>query len=273
MFCIPDTAIALLLKFMAAFFKLLANLISSDILTALVAHLHGSIYLLKKYLGSKKQPFVSYTVCPSCFSLYDYEDCFTENEIGDKVPQRCTFVPFPNHPQKNRRLPCNAPLMTKINTSGGMVKYVPRYTYAYQPIQQSLQKLLNRPGFAEQLEHWRTRKPTEGYMSDIFDGKIWEEFKSSNHSEFLKNKRCYGLMLNFDFFQPYKHRTDSYGVFYITLMNLPRDIRFKQENILLVGIIPSFEHEPTSLNPFMQPLVNELRVLESWYKTFYSRII
>ena len=47
------------------------------------------------------------------------------------------------------------------------------------------------------------------------------------------------MLLNFDFFQPYKHTPESYGVFYMTLMNLPRDQRFKQENVLLVGIIPA----------------------------------
>ena len=42
----------------------------------------------------------------------------------------------------------------------------------------------------------------------------------------------------------------------MTLTNLPREQRFKQENVLLIGIIPAFEHEPTSLNSFMKPLVN-----------------
>ena len=46
------------------------------------------------------------------------------------------------------------------------------------------------------------------------------------------------------------------------LMNLPRSERFKQENILLVGVIPAFEHEPSSLNSFLRPLVEELQ--EFW---------
>lgn len=81
------------------------------------------------------------------------------------------------------------------------------------------------------------------------DADMWKEFSSSNYSNFLQNKRCYGLMLNFDFYQPFKHTTDSYVVFYMTLMNLPRSQT-------------SFEHEPTSLNHFMEPLVSELK--EFW---------
>lgn len=52
-------------------------------------------------------------------------------------------------------------------------------------------------------------------------------------------------------------------------MNLPRDQRFKQENILLVGIIPAFEHEPNSLNTFMKPLVKELQLF--WNRLFTAQ--
>ena len=50
-------------------------------------------------------------------------------------------------------------------------------------------------------------------MSDVYDRRVWKEFSSDKYANFLKNKRCYGVMLNFDFFQPYKHVSDSYGVF------------------------------------------------------------
>ena len=43
-------------------------------------------------------------------------------------------------------------------------------------------------------------------------------------------------------------------------MNLPRSERFKQENVILVGIIPPFLHEPPTLNTFLRPLVDELKV-------------
>lgn len=69
-------------------------------------------------------------------------------------------------------------------------------------------------------------------------------------------------MLNFDFFQPFKHVTNSYGVLYMTLLNLPRDQRFKRENVLLLRVIPAFEHEPGNLNSFMEPFVSELK--EFW---------
>lgn len=57
----------------------------------------------------------------------------------------------------------------------------------------------------------------------------------------------YGLMLNVDWFQPYKHVSDSIGAIYLSVMNLSREERFKSNAYAA--------HEPSDLNPFLQPLV------------------
>lgn len=44
-------------------------------------------------------------------------------------------------------------------------------------------------------------------------------------------------------------------------MNLPRGSHFKKENVILVGVIPALDHEPKSLNHFLEPAVNELNAL------------
>ena len=70
------------------------------------------------------------------------------------------------------------------------------------------------------------------------------------------------FMLNFDFFQHIKHRNDySVGVLYVANLNLPRSVRFKWENIIVVGIIPGLDKEPGSLNEFLVPLGKEMKVL------------
>lgn len=47
----------------------------------------------------------------------------------------------------------------------------------------------------------------------------------------------------------------------MVLMNLPREIRFKAENVMLVGIIPG-PHEPKlTIYTYLRPLVAELNVL------------
>ena len=81
-------------------------------------------------------------------------------------------------------------------------------------------------------------------MCDVYDGQVWKDFHTQEFNFFLERKRSIGFMLNFDFFQPFKHVQQSYGVLYLTIMNLPRSERFKQQNVLIVGVIPPFEHEP-----------------------------
>ena len=64
-------------------------------------------------------------------------------------------------------------------------------------------------------------------------------------------------MLNVDFFQPYKHIQYSLDAIYLTVLNLPRDMRHKQENVILVGLIPG-PHEPShDLNSYLEPLVQD----------------
>ena len=45
-------------------------------------------------------------------------------------------------------------------------------------------------------------------------------------------------------------------------MNLPREIRYKQENVILVGLIPGPKEPSHTINSYISPLVSEL--LELW---------
>ena len=42
----------------------------------------------------------------------------------------------------------------------------------------------------------------------------------------------------------------------MVVMNLPRDARFKPENLLVVGIIPGPKEPKHQINSFLQPLVD-----------------
>ena len=102
----------------------------------------------------------------------------------------------------------------------------------------------------------------EGILSDVYSGKIWKNFQKYKGHDFLSLPRNYGFMLNFDFFQPIKHRKDySVGVLYLVVLNLPRHLRFKWENVIVVGIVPSLDKEPKTLNEFLVPAVDELKAL------------
>ena len=68
-----------------------------------------------------------------------------------------------------------------------------------------------------------------------------------------------GLAINVDWFQPFQYTTHSTGAIYGVLCNLPRESRFKPENILTLGIIPG-PHEPKQgqINNILVPIVDEL---------------
>ena len=46
------------------------------------------------------------------------------------------------------------------------------------------------------------------------------------------------MVLNIDWFEAYENYKYKVSVIYLALLNLPRNIRYKRENIILVGIIP-----------------------------------
>lgn len=48
----------------------------------------------------------------------------------------------------------------------------------------------------------------------------------------------------------------------MVLLNLPRDVRYKRENVILVGLIPGPKEPPLTINSYITPLVSEL--LELW---------
>lgn len=68
MFSISDTAVGFVLKFIAAFFQLLAiyTLTSSPLIIAVAAGMPATLYLLKRYVECDTNSFTSFVVCPAC---------------------------------------------------------------------------------------------------------------------------------------------------------------------------------------------------------------
>ena len=97
---------------------------------------------------------------------------------------------------------------------------------------------------------------------DVFDGKVWKDFLEVSWQQFLSGPCSLALMLNIDWFQPFKHSVYSVGAIYLTVMNLRRSLRFKRENVILVGIIPGPTEPSLDMNTLLNPLVKEL--LKFW---------
>ena len=159
------------------------------------------------------------------------------------------------------RQPCACPLLKSVEMSSGKHILYPFLTYCYFSVTKSLKARFLRTGFAAMCEEWLSRNVRADVYSDVFDGKVWKEFQYFDGERFLKDKYNLALMISMDFFQPYKHVNYSVGAIYCVIMNLPRSVRYKQENVVLLGLIPG-PHEPAKhINTFLQPFVNELLTL------------
>ena len=81
-------------------------------------------------------------------------------------------------------------------------------------------------------------------MCDMYDSNLWKSFLTIDEEDFLLDRYTIALLLNTDWFQPYKHIEYSVGAIYIAIINFPRKMRYLKENVLLIGVIPG-PHEPS----------------------------
>lgn len=84
----------------------------------------------------------------------------------------------------------------------------------------------------EKCEQWRHRNMPDAVMGDVYDGKIWQDFQYVSGQPFLPEPHNFALMMNVDWYQPFKHSPYSVGVIYLAILNLPGEERFKDENMI-----------------------------------------
>ena len=190
-------------------------------------------------------------VCQTCHSLYQYNDCI-QKRGSDIIPLPCCNC---------LKFNITSPLR-EVRINRRSRKLYPYCIYPTCSLVEHLKSILSRPGMLEMCEKWRKSfvvHPSE--MKDSFDGKIWIDFQCPRGEFFLANKGSIGVILNIDWFQPFKHRQYSVGVIYMVIMNLPRAFRFKRENLLLIGLIPGPNEPSKTINTYLAPVVRELLVL------------
>jgi hypothetical protein len=160
--------------------------------------------------------------------------------------------------------------MKSVELIGGRRILYPFLVYCYR-VEVILQQVLQRPNIEKWCEEWRYTQRKEDSYSYVYDGRIWQDFMNYNGSPFLSEPNNLALMLNKDFFQPYKHlKGHSVGAIYCIIMNLPRAIRYKQENVLLIGLIPGPKEPDHDINSFLDPMVEELNQFWSGKSMSYS---
>ncbi|PFX26443.1 hypothetical protein AWC38_SpisGene8874 [Stylophora pistillata] len=228
---------------------------SSEYISQMALILPTSLYLLRKFGNLKRDDFVKFAVCPKCASLYKLESC-TRLIGGQVVTNIRSHRPF----NKGLVSECGTVLARKVILGSGKVCFYPHKIYCFNRVIDQLEGLLKRPGVPEISEEWRENQADDSIVADVCDGSIWRDFLKYRGNDFLNARRNLAFAINVDWFQPFKRRSDrSVGVIYLVLLNLPREQRFKWENIIVAGIVPEMSKEPKSLNTILAPIVVELK--------------
>ena len=127
------------------------------------------------------------------------------------------------------RTQCLHPLVKKVKTASGNQIVRPLKIFCYTSCIDYIQDLIQQPGILDILNHWRDRKIPSSVMADIYDGRIWQSFQDKDGNKFFENRYNLGLLINIDWFQPYKYVKYSVGAIYLAILNFPRRLRYCKE--------------------------------------------
>ncbi|XP_078574707.1 uncharacterized protein LOC144860976 [Branchiostoma floridae x Branchiostoma japonicum] len=135
-----------------------------------------------------------------------------------------------------------------------------KYTYPYIPITPRIERWMSIPEVAKALQSHLSPVTSESErMTDIQQSPAFTEAM-----ERMQDRRCIAFGLNTDGVAPFNHLHVNYSFWPILLktFNLPPEVRDSFGFTLLVSMIRGPD-SPTDMNPFMEPLVDELLKLDA----------
>lgn len=197
---LSDAEVIVLFCFLKRLLDLKARLIQSKALKHLSSVLPQSLYMIRKYLGVDRDDFEKFVVCPKCSSCYKPEDCVRTLSNGRKKGERCSFVEFPHHPHRTQRKPCGASLFKTVRSKHGELILKAKRVFCYRSVKRTLQEFLKRPGFSEKCEQYKKCPRDPNFLGDIYDGRVWKNFKNAEGKPFFDAPNTFECMLNLDWF-------------------------------------------------------------------------
>ena len=258
-FKVSDFAITIFIKFFKALLCKLSDISQWQVLKQLHKIFPNTLIQAFKLKSINRDKFSRFVVCQLCHSTYMYNDLMQRT---NREMVKCSFIPFPRHCQMRMRMPCSHPLLKKVKAASGNQILRPLKIFCYSSCIDYIQDLIQQPGIPDLLNHWRDRKIPSGVMADVYDGSVWKSFKDKDDKYFFEARYNLGLLLNIDWFQPYLHVKYSVGAIYLVTLNFPRHLRYRKENMILVGIIPGPNEPKLTLNSYLEPLV--LDMIKLW---------
>ena len=146
--------------------------------------------------------------------------------------------------------------------NNNLQKKKPRKVLSYFSLIDRFKIQYNNPKRSQLLRYRYEYITNENYndfnIGDVFDGNLYKELVSEG---FFADKRDIALIGSTDGYQIFKQKTDDCWVIMFINSNLPPIERVKKENLLISTIIPG-PKQPKNFNSFLQPIFDELKLLE-----------
>lgn len=111
----------------------------------------------------------------------------------------------------------------------------------------------------------KSSETSQSIMQDVRDGEVWKDFLSDpldQSKQFLLNPNNIGLLINIDWFKPFKRSEYKVSAIMMSVLNLPRQERFKVKWTMILGVIPRPADSKGHINTFLKPIVDDL--LQLW---------
>lgn len=215
-----------------------------------------------------------HVVCPKCRFLYRIDP----DNPSQNIPETCTRRMFDEV--------CGTSLLKAPKSRSSKASPPPLTAHSefrHQPMKDYLARMHSRPDIEPHLHGnpLNNEKPgSSNEMWDIWDSSCLSNLKGPDNKPFVGTEASdeegrLVFSLNMDGFNPRGNREAgkkvSIGGIYMICYNLPPSLRYKMENIYLVGVIPGpnapSDHE---INYFLEPIIDEM--LELWrHGVFLSR--
>ncbi|KAK3929174.1 Protein piccolo [Frankliniella fusca] len=180
-----------------------------------------SLYLFKKYFRYLKFPLQFIYYCAVCSARLT-----SQNDICCQCP------------------------------AGSGVKYFVKLSVIDQ-----LKKMFLRPGFMNSLSYpQRREKVNENNIEDVYDGEVYKNFIRTICARGVNIHRILRFMWNTDGISIFKSSKFSVWPFFLSILQLPPEERFKKENVVVAGLW--FGKQEPHTNLFVgatEPEMSELR--------------
>jgi hypothetical protein len=212
--------------------------------------------------------YATYLACLNCKTLYKASSGFTTNGDGSKSANTCSYRKFAGGEICGARL-CNI----TCDHSGRLtcVSVHSSQRVSYFSLRDEIQRVLNLPLAKSNLHTYASETAPVGIFRNIWDGNVFRQFTTKTNpitgNAYLRGNIEYidiALGLNLDAFQPYEGQIYSVTAIYLTILNLPSDVRNRSEYMILLAVLPGPDEPSVRMfSSYLQPLVSELTAFAS----------